>query len=146
MTLHAAYDPDNIFAKILRGEMPAVKVYENDAALAFMDVFPQAEGHTLIVPKGVEARNLLDMPAEKLGPYMQAVQKVARAVESALTPDGLVVTQFNGATAGQTVFHLHFHIIPRWNDVALGRHSFGEMADMGVLGALAERIKDKLDA
>jgi histidine triad (HIT) family protein len=146
MTLHAAYDPDNIFAKILRGEMPAVKVYEDDAALAFMDVFPQAEGHTLIVPKGVEARNLLDMPAEKLGPYMQAVQKVARAVEAALTPDGLVVTQFNGAPAGQTVFHLHFHIIPRWKDVALGRHSSGEMADMGVLGALAERIKDKLDA
>ena len=144
MTLHAAYDPDNIFAKILRGEMPAVKVYEDETALAFMDVFPQSEGHTLIVPKGVEARNLLDMPADKLGPYMQAVQKVAKAVEAALTPDGLVVTQFNGAPAGQTVFHLHFHIIPRWQDVALGRHGSGEMADMEVLGALAERIKEKL--
>ena len=144
MTLHAAYDPDNIFAKILRGEMPAVKVYEDETALAFMDVFPQSEGHTLIVPKGVEARNLLDMPADKLGPYMQAVQKVAKAVEAALTPEGLVVTQFNGAPAGQTVFHLHFHIIPRWQDVALGRHGSGEMADMEVLGALAERIKEKL--
>ncbi|WP_370328811.1 HIT family protein [Hyphomonas atlantica] len=144
MTLHAAYDPDNIFAKILRGEMPAVKVYEDEAALAFMDVFPQSEGHTLVVPKGVEARNLLDMPTEKLGAYMQAVQKVAKAVEAALTPDGLVVTQFNGAPAGQTVFHLPFHIIPRWDDVALGRHRSGEMADMEALGALAERIKEKL--
>ena len=124
--------------------MPAVKVYEDDAALAFMDVFPQSEGHTLVVPKGVEARNLLDMPADKLGAYMEAVQKVARAVEAALTPDGLVVTQFNGAPAGQTVFHLHFHIIPRWQDKSLGQHSSGEMADMGALGALAERIKEKL--
>ena len=144
MTLHAAYDPDNIFAKILRGEMPAVKVYEDDAALAFMDVFPQSEGHTLVVPKGVEARNLLDMPADKLGPYMEAVQKVAQAVEAALTPDGLVVTQFNGAPAGQTVYHLHFHIIPRWKDVALGRHAWGEMADTAKLGVLADRIKSKL--
>ena len=144
MTLHAAYDPDNIFAKILRGEMPAVKVYEDDAALAFMDVFPQSEGHTLVVPKGVEARNLLDMPADKLGPYMAAVQKVAQAVEAALTPDGLVVTQFNGAPAGQTVYHLHFHIIPRWKDVALWRHGSGEMADTAKLGVLADRIKSKL--
>ena len=144
MTLHDAYDPDNIFAKILRGEMPAVKVYEDDAALAFMDVFPQSEGHTLVVPKGVEARNLLDMPADKLGPYMATVQKVAQAVEAALTPDGLVVTQFNGAPAGQTVYHLHFHIIPRWKDVALGRHGSGEMADTDKLGVLADRIRMKL--
>jgi len=144
MTLHDAYDPDNIFAKILRGEMPAVKVYEDDAALAFMDVFPQSEGHTLVVPKDVEARNLLDMPVDKLGPYMATVQKVAQAVEAALTPDGLVVTQFNGAPAGQTVYHLHFHIIPRWKDVALGRHGSGDMADTAKLGVLADRIKSKL--
>ncbi|KCZ63781.1 hypothetical protein L53_04620 [Hyphomonas sp. L-53-1-40] len=144
MTLHDTYDPDNIFAKILRGEMPAVKVYEDDAALAFMDVFPQSEGHTLVVPKGVEARNLLDMPADKLGPYVAAVQKVAQAVEAALTPDGLVVTQFNGAPAGQTVYHLHFHIIPRWKDVALDRHGSGEMADTAKLGVLADRIKSKV--
>ena len=111
MTLHDTYDPSNIFAQILRGEMPAVKVYENDAALAFMDVFPQSEGHTLVVPKDVTARNLLDMPPEKLGPFMLVVQKVTQAVEAALTPDGIVVTQFNGAPAGQTVYHLHFHII-----------------------------------
>ena len=85
-----------------------------------------------------------DMPADKLGPYMEAVQKVAQAVEAALTPDGLVVTQFNGAPAGQTVYHLHFHIIPRWKDVALGRHGSGEMADTAKLGVLADRIKSKL--
>jgi histidine triad (HIT) family protein len=143
MTLHAAYDPSNIFAKILSGDMPAVKVYEDDVALAFMDVFPQSEGHTLVIPKGVTACNLLDMPPEKLGPYMQAVQKVAQAVEAALTPDGLVVTQFNGAAAGQTVYHLHFHIIPRTEGEALGRHGGGGMADMGELEKLAVRIREK---
>ena len=141
MTLHAAYDPDNIFAKILRGEMPAVKVYEDETALAFMDVFPQSEGHTLIVPKGVEARNLLDMPADKLGPYMQAVQKVAKAVEAALTPEGLVVTQFNGAPAGQTVFHLHFHIIPRTEGESLKGHGTTGQADPAELEALAAKIR-----
>ena len=141
MTLHDTYDSDNIFAKILRGEMPAVKVYEDDTALAFMDVFPQAEGHTLVIPKDVEARNLLEMPPEKLGPYMLAVQKVTKAVEAALKPDGLVVTQFNGAPAGQTVYHLHFHVIPRNEGVPLGRHGAGGMADMGELEKLAVKIR-----
>ena len=140
MTLHGAYDPDNIFAKMLRGEIPCVKVFEDDVALAFMDIFPQAEGHTLVVPKDVEARNLLEMPDDKLGPYMQRVQKVARAVEKALEPDGLVVTQFNGKPAGQTVFHLHFHIIPRQEGEPLGRHSSGEPADSETLQALADKI------
>ena len=144
MTLHDSYDPNNIFAKIIKGEMPSIKVYEDEVALAFMDVFPQSEGHTLVIPKLVQARNFLDMPSDFLGQYMLKVQKVARAVEKALTPDGLMVSQFNGAPAGQTVYHLHFHIIPRWEDVALGRHSSGEMADMEALGALAERIKEKL--
>lgn len=144
MTLHAEYDPDNIFAKILRGDMPSVKVFEDNVALAFMDVFPQAKGHTLVIPKDVEARNFLDMPTEKLGAYMERVQTVARAVEAALTPDGVVVTQFNGAPAGQTVFHLHFHIIPRWTDVKLAGHAAGQMADMGVLEGLAKKIRAKL--
>jgi histidine triad (HIT) family protein len=144
MTLHADYDPDNIFAKILRGDMPSVKVFEDDVALAFMDVFPQSEGHTLVIPKDVEAQNFLDMPTERLGAYMERVQTVARAVEAALTPDGVVVTQFNGAPAGQTVFHLHFHIIPRWVDVKLAGHASGQMADMGVLQGLAEKIREKL--
>lgn len=143
MTLHAAYDPDNIFAKILRGEMPYVKVFEDEVALAFMDVFPQSDGHTLVIPKGVEARNLLDMPSVLLSEYMQRVQRVAIAVERALVPDGVTVTQFNGAAAGQTVFHLHFHIIPRWAAKPLGRHG-GDMADPSDLEAIAEKIRSKL--
>lgn len=144
MTLHAEYDPDNIFAKILRGDMPSIKVHEDDVALAFMDVFPQSDGHTLVIPKGVNARNFLDMPTETLGAYMQRVQQVARAVETALCPDGIVVTQFNGAPAGQTVFHLHFHIIPRWEGKALGGHAGGQMADMAVLQGFADQIKAAL--
>lgn len=141
MTLHADYDPDNIFAKILNGDMPSVNVFEDDIALAFMDVFPQAEGHTLVIPKGVQARNFLDMPTIKLGPYMERVQSVAGAVEKAMTPDGLVVTQFNGAPAGQTVYHLHFHIIPRWQGEPLRGHAGGKMAEIQELEALAQKIR-----
>ena len=140
MTLHADYDPDNIFAKMLRGEAPCVKVFEDDVALAFMDIFPQAEGHTLVIPKDVQARNLLEMPKDKLGPYMKRVQKVTKAVEKALKPDGIVVTQFNGAPAGQTVYHLHFHIIPRREGEPVGRHAGGAPADQETLQGLAERI------
>lgn len=145
MTLHADYDPENIFAKILRGDMPNVTVYEDDTVLAFMDVFPQSDGHTLVIPKHVQARHLLDMPANHLGSYMLKVQKVARAVEVGLKPDGVVITQFNGGVAGQTVFHLHFHIIPRWHGVPLGRHAGGEMANMDKLQELAAQIKAGLD-
>lgn len=141
MTLYAPYDPANIFAKILRGEMPSVKVFEDDVALAFMDVFPQVEGHTLVVPKGVEARNFLDMPEAQLGAYMLRVQKVARAVEKALTPDGLRVVQFNGAPAGQTVFHLHFHILPIFEGVKPGAHASGGMKSAAELEPVAARIR-----
>lgn len=144
MTLHDTYDPNNIFAKILRGEMPCVKVFEDDVALAFMDVFPQVEGHTLVIPKQEMARNLLDMPTETLGAYMQRVQTVARAVEQALQPDGLVVTQFNGAEAGQTVFHLHFHILPRRTGERPGQHASGGMADPAELEKIAEKVRAKL--
>ena len=126
MSLDGTYDAGNIFAKILRGEIPAAKVFEDAHVLAFMDVFPQARGHTLVIPKHSTARNFLDEAPEVIGPLMLGVQRVARAVRSALNPDGIVVTQFNGAAAGQTVFHLHFHIIPRWDGVALG--------DMGLAG------------
>ena len=146
MTLHAEYDPDNIFAKILRGEMPSVKVFEDDIALAFMDVFPQAEGHTLVIPKDVEARNLLDMPTERLGTYMERVQTVARAVEAGLQPDGLIITQFNGAPAGQTVFHLHFHIIPKREGGSLKGHAQGGMADIAELEQIAAKIRAHLPA
>lgn len=144
MTLHDSYDPNNIFAKILRGEMPSMKVYEDNFALAFMDVFPQSEGHTLVIPKQVEARNFLDMPSDYLGSYMQRVQKVTRAVEAGLKPDGLLVTQFNGTPAGQTVFHLHFHIIPRWEGKPLGRHGSGGMASAEELEPIAEKIRAAL--
>lgn len=144
MTLHDAYDPDNIFAKMIRGEIPAVKVFEDETALAFMDIFPQSEGHTLVIPKGVKARNLLEMPADKLGPYMSRVQTVAKAVEAALKPDGVVVTQFNGSAAGQTVFHLHFHIIPRWEGRSMAGHGAANKADPEVLEGLAEKIRAAL--
>ena len=144
MSLNGTYDADNIFAKILRGEMPTAKVYEDDDVLAFMDVFPQARGHTLVIPKNSQARNLLDEDAARLGRLIQGVQKVARGVRAALNPDGVVVTQFNGAPAGQTIFHLHFHIIPRWEGQEMGRHAAGGMADLGELKALAEQIAAKI--
>lgn len=144
MALHGTYDPDNIFAKILRGELPCIKVHEDEVALAFMDIFPQAEGHTLVIPKDVTARNFLEMPPEKLGPYMASVQKVAQGVASALEPDGLLVTQFNGAPAGQTVFHLHFHIIPRGEGTALKPHASGGPHPAEDLEPIAEKIRAAL--
>ena len=142
MSLHGNYDPDNIFAKILRGEMPCVKVYEDDNILSFMDVFPQSEGHTLVIPKA-PSRNLLETNAKDIGRLFGAVQRITKAVETALKPDGITITQFNGAPAGQTVFHTHVHIIPRYDGKALGAHG-GGMADMDELKALAEKISAAL--
>lgn len=144
MSLDGVYDDDNIFAKIVRGEMPAVKVYEDDQILAFMDVFPQAKGHVLVISRSSKARNLLDAEAKTLGRVIGGVQKVTRAVVAALKPDGVMVSQFNGAPAGQTVFHLHFHIIPRWEGVALGRHGEG-MAEVEELKATAALIVAQLE-
>ena len=143
MSLHGTYDPENIFAKMLAGDIPNVSVFEDDVALAFMDIFPQSRGHTLVIPKGVQARNLLDMPVDKLGRYMERVQSVAQAVVHALDPDGIVVTQFNGAPAGQTVFHLHFHIIPRWEGEALKGHGSAAQADPAELEEVARLIRAK---
>jgi histidine triad (HIT) family protein len=144
MSLDGQYDDGNIFAKILRGEAPAAKVFEDDHVLAFMDVFPQGKGHTLVIPKQSNARNLMDEEPQVLGNLILGVQRVTRAVRAALNPDGIVVTQFNGAPAGQTIFHLHFHIIPRWEGVPLGRHAGGGMADMEELKGLAARIAAKI--
>ncbi len=140
MSLHGNYDANNLFAKILRGEIPAVKVLEDEVVLAFLDIFPQARGHTLVVPKDVTARNLLELPREKLGPLMERVQRVAIAVERVLRPDGIVVTQFNGAPAGQTIFHLHVHIIPRYEGVRLAGHGHQNKADMAELETIAAQI------
>lgn len=144
MSLDGAYDDANIFAKILRGEMPSVRVFEDDVALAFMDVFPQSRGHTLVIPKDVRARNLLDLPDDVVGPYMARVQRVARGVAKALTPDGLTIVQFNGAPAGQTVFHLHFHIIPRWEGETMKGHGAAPMADRAALEPIAAQIRAAL--
>jgi len=143
MSLDGVYDDDNVFAKILRGDMPAVKVYEDEAVLAFMDVFPQSPGHLLVISKTSRARNLLEVEPEVLAGMIQTVQRLAGAVRAALAPDGVVVTQFNGEAAGQTVYHLHFHIIPRWAGKPMGSHG-GGMADMAVLQDQAQRIAAKL--
>jgi histidine triad (HIT) family protein len=139
MSLDGAYDPDNVFAKIIRGEIPAGRIFEDDEVLAFMDAFPQSKGHCLVISKTSRARNLLDVEPQVLASLASATQRVAKGVVAALKPDGVVVTQFNGAPAGQTVFHLHFHVIPRWDGVPLGRHG-GGMADPGELQALAGQI------
>jgi histidine triad (HIT) family protein len=144
MSLDGAYDASNIFAKIVRGEMPAAKVFEDADTLAFMDVFPQARGHTLVIHKSATARNLLDIEPAPLQALILTVQRVTRAVRVALTPDGVLVSQFNGASAGQTIYHLHFHIIPRWEGVAVGRHAGGVMADTAELADLARRIAERI--
>lgn len=146
MSLHGPYDQSNIFAKILRGEAPCFKAYEDDVALAFMDLFPVSRGHTLVIPKRAAARNFLDLPTDEVGPFMARVQRVAQGVERALTPDGVTIFQFNGAPAGQTVFHLHFHIVPRWEDMPMGQHGKTPMADKSELEALAAKIAASITA
>lgn len=144
MTEKIKYDPDNIFAKIIRGDMPCVKIHEDEKVLSFMDVFPQSEGHALIVPKKAKATMLFDIDPDELKILIEAVQKVAKAVDKALKPDGVRIVQFNGAEAGQSVFHLHFHVIPVYADKPLGRHASGEPADTARLTELASRIAGAL--
>lgn len=140
MSLHGTYDDNNLFAKILRGEIPAVKVYEDDDVLAFMDIFPQTRGHFLVVPKNVKARNFLELPEEKVAPLMAHVHRLTKAAVKALKPDGVTVTQFNGEDAGQTIFHLHFHIIPRYAGQRLAGHGHGNKADIAELQQIAAEI------
>jgi histidine triad (HIT) family protein len=144
MSLEGAYDPDNIFAKIIRGEAPAARIWEDANTLAFMDVFPQSRGHCLVIHKTSAARNLLEIEAKALEELILSVQVVTRALRAALKPDAILVSQFNGAAAGQSVFHLHFHIIPRWRDQPLGRHGAGGMADAGELADLAATIAGEI--
>ena len=133
------YQPDNIFAKVLRGEIPCHRVYEDETALAFLDIMPQADGHTLVIPK-LSVRGIFDMPAADWGPFMQRVQKVAAAVKQGMRAEGMNLRQFDGAAGGQTVFHLHVHLIPRWEGVALRRH--GELMEKPeILKANAEKIR-----
>ncbi len=143
MSLQAAYDRSNIFARIVRGELPAIKVFEDETAIAFMDIFPQSRGHTLVVPKKSTAINLLDEDAATLTALIVRVQRIARAVVAALQPDGVRVAQFNGAPAGQTVFHLHFHVIPVYEVATLAAHGGGK-ADPAELEAIAGKIRAAL--
>lgn len=137
-----SYDSNNVFAKILRGEIPSVKLYEDDDTLAFMDVMPQAPGHLLVIPK-VPSRNILDADPAILAKLIPVVQKLAVAAKAAFEADGVLVAQFNEPAAGQTVFHLHFHVIPRHDGIPLKPHS-GTMEDIEVLKANAEKIKAAL--
>jgi histidine triad (HIT) family protein len=123
-----AYDPANIFAKIIRGEIPAHKVYEDADVLVMMDIFPQSKGHTLVIPKAA-SRNLFDADPAVLARAIAQVQRVARAVHKAMGCDGIRIAQFNEAPAGQSVFHLHFHVIPAYEGVELGRHGQGKADD-----------------
>ncbi|MEQ1938787.1 HIT family protein [Mesorhizobium sp. CN5-321] len=137
------YDPDNIFAKILRGDLPSHKVYEDDHVVAFMDVMPQGTGHTLVVPKA-PSRNLLDADPATFGPLFAVTQKIASAVKKAFAADGVAIMQFNEPASGQTVYHLHVHVIPRFDGVPLRPHT-GDMEKPEVLAANAARIKAALE-
>ncbi|MDA1073950.1 MAG: HIT family protein [Proteobacteria bacterium] len=136
------YDPNNPFAKILRGELPAHRVYEDDRTFAFMDLMPQAEGHTLVIPKAA-AMNLFDLEASELAATIQTTRLVAAAVKKAFSAEGVMIAQLNGAAAGQSVFHLHFHILPRNDGVDLRMH-VRNMADPKVLSEHAQRIRSCL--
>lgn len=133
-----AYDDQNIFAKILRGEIPNMTVYEDTETLCFMDIMPRSEGHCLVIPK-TPCRNVLDASDAQLAAVMATVKKVANAAREGLEADGITIQQFNEAPGGQEVFHLHFHILPRWENVAVGAP--GIMGDMDKIKATAERIK-----
>ena len=136
-----AYDNDNIFAKILRGEIPNTTVYEDSYVLSFMDIFPQSEGHTLVIPKKSQAVNFLDISKDDLATLIKRTQKIAKAVNEALEPDGIRIIQFNGEAAGQSVFHIHFHIIPIWQDRQMKPHG-SQPAENEALQKLADRIKE----
>lgn len=137
-----SYDPNNIFAKIIKGEIPSHKVYEDEHTLAFMDVMPMVDGHCLVIPKA-GSRNLLDADAAVLGHVMAAAQKVARAAVKAFGANGCQIRQYNEAAAGQTVFHLHFHVLPLKEGQSVKPH-VGGMADQAVLAKHAEMIKAAL--
>lgn len=138
-----AYDRNNIFAKILRGEVPCHKVYEDEHTLAFMDVMPQSDGHTLVIPRH-EAENLFQLPTAQLQTLIATTQRIAVAAQKAFAADGLMLIQFNGEAAGQTVFHIHFHIVPRYAGKPLREHG-RSMADKDVLAKQAELLRQTLN-
>jgi len=143
-TTQPAYDDSNIFAKILRGEMPAFKIYEDAQTFAFMDIMPRGDGHCLVIPKA-PSRNILDIDTEALNHLMLSVQRVARAAKAAFSADGVTIQQFSEPAGGQVVFHTHVHVIPRFDGIKLRPHT-GEMEDADVLKANAEKIIAALNA
>ena len=136
------YDKNNIFAKILRGEAPCVKLYEDTKTFAFMDIMPQVPGHSLVIPK-CDAENILDLPADYAAATIAAVQKLAAAVKQATDAPGVMVAQLNGSAAGQTVFHIHFHILPRHQGLELKFHARAP-EPIANLEPLAEKIRSRL--
>lgn len=143
MSLHGTYDAQNIFAQIIRGEAPCYKLYEDEEVLAFLDLFPQSYGHTLVIPKRVAARNLLDVDPDTLAKLMAVVQRLTRVLVDELEPAGVQVAQFNGAPAGQTVFHLHLHIVPRYVGEQLAIHASAK-AEPALLEQLQARLLRRL--
>jgi histidine triad (HIT) family protein len=137
-----AYDENNVFAKVLRGDIPCHKLYEDDDTLAFLDIMPRSEGHALVITKE-RARDLFDVSPKALAKLMAVVQKLAPQIKDAAGADGVLIQQFNGAAAGQTVFHLHVHIVPRKAGEALKPHA-GKMEDQAKLAATAEKIRKAL--
>lgn len=138
-----AYDDNNIFAKILRGEIPSHKIYEDGDTFAFMDIMPRGDGHCLVIPKK-PARNILDVDADSLAATHRTVQHIARAAMIAFDADGLTIQQFNEPAGGQVVFHLHVHIIPRFEGVKLRPHT-GDMETTEVLAENAQKYRDALE-
>jgi histidine triad (HIT) family protein len=138
-----SYDTNNVFAKILRGELPCTKVYEDADTLALMDIMPRCDGHTLVIPKG-PARNVLDASPAQLAACIATVQRIAKAQMKGYGADGITIQQFNESAGGQVVFHLHYHVMPRFEGVPLQPHT-GKMADQAVLAAHAAKIKAALE-
>jgi histidine triad (HIT) family protein len=141
MSLEGSYEEGNVFALILQGKLPSTKIYEDENIFSFLDIMPQSRGHALVISKWSKARNILEMEPEALSQVMAGVQKIAGAIRTALNPDGIQIMQFNGSDAGQTVFHLHVHIIPRWHGQAMAMHGGAPKADPAELADLAERIR-----
>ena len=136
------YDPQNIFARILRGELPCEKLHEDERSFAFMDIMPRSDGHCLVIPKA-PARTLADVPADDLGPLFATVQRLAGAARRGMGADGITIQQFNEPAGGQVVFHMHVHVLPRWDGVSLRAHT-GAMGDKALIAGHAEKIRAAL--
>ena len=143
MSLYGTYDVQNVFARILRGELPCHKIYEDDQVLAFLDLYPQAQGHTLVIPKHEAARNLLELSEAAIGPLFRAARRIMAALVAEVEPDGIQLFQFNGGDGGQSVYHIHVHVVPRWPGQPLGLHGQTK-GDPVALATLAARLAARL--